>query len=80
MNAITLRDLNVYLSGSHILQGVNFEVPSNKVTALLGRNGVGKTTTLRAIMGLIPSTGTIDFYEKTISGMPTYKIAQSGMG
>lgn len=80
MNAISLHDLNVYLSGSHILQGVSFEVPSNKVTALLGRNGVGKTTTLRALMGLIPSTGTITLYDKTISGMPTYKIAQSGIG
>lgn len=80
MNAISLKDLNVFLSGSHVLQGVSFEVPSNKVTALLGRNGVGKTTTLRAIMGLIPSTGTIDLFEKHINGMPTYKIAQSGIG
>jgi branched-chain amino acid transport system ATP-binding protein len=80
MNAITLNDLNVFLSGSHVLQGVSFEVPSNKVTALLGRNGVGKTTTLRAIMGLIPSTGTINLFDKSIEGMPTYKIAQSGIG
>ena len=80
MNAITLSDLNVFLSGSHVLQGVSFEVPSNKVTALLGRNGVGKTTTLRAIMGLIPSTGNIDLFDKSINGVPTYKIAQSGIG
>ncbi len=80
MNAITLQDVNVFLSGSHVLQGVSFEVPSNKVTALLGRNGVGKTTTLRAIMGLIPSTGNIGLFDKSISGMPTYKIAQSGIG
>lgn len=80
MNAITLSDLNVFLSGSHVLQGVSLEVPSNKVTALLGRNGVGKTTTLRAIMGLIPSTGTINFFDKSINGIPTYKIAQSGIG
>ena len=80
MNAITLNDLNVFLSGSHVLQGVSFEVPSNKVTALLGRNGVGKTTTLRAIMGLIPSTGNISLFDKPINAMPTYKIAQSGIG
>ncbi len=80
MNAITLSDLNVFLSGSHVLQGVSLEVPSNKVTALLGRNGVGKTTTLRAIMGLIPSTGKIALFDKSINGMPTYKIAQSGIG
>lgn len=80
MNAIEIRDLNVYLSGSHILQGVTFEVPSNKVTALLGRNGVGKTTTLRAIMGLVPSTGSIELFGRSIDGMPTFKIAQSGIG
>ena len=80
MNAITLSDLNVFLSGSHVLQGVSLEVPSNKVTALLGRNGVGKTTTLRAIMGLIPSTGKIALFDKSINAMPTYKIAQSGIG
>lgn len=80
MNAITLDDVNVFLSGSHVLQGVSLEVPSNKVTALLGRNGVGKTTTLRAIMGLVPSTGTINFFDKSIRGIPTYKIAQSGIG
>ena len=80
MNAIEIRDLNVYLSGSHILQGVTFDVPSNKVTALLGRNGVGKTTTLRAIMGLVPSTGSIELFGRSIDGMPTFKIAQSGIG
>lgn len=80
MNAISIRDLNVYLSGSHVLQGVSLDVPSNKVTALLGRNGVGKTTTLRAIMGLVPSTGSINFFDKPINGIPTYKIAQSGIG
>lgn len=80
MNAISINDLNVFLSGSHVLQGISLEVPSNKVTALLGRNGVGKTTTLRAIMGLVPSTGSIDFFDKSIRGIPTYKIAQSGIG
>ncbi|HEY3292812.1 MAG TPA: ABC transporter ATP-binding protein [Candidatus Nanopelagicaceae bacterium] len=80
MNAISIRDLNVFLSGSHVLQGVSLDVPSNKVTALLGRNGVGKTTTLRAIMGLVPSTGAIEFFDKPINGIPTYKIVQSGIG
>ena len=80
MNAITLNEVNVYLSGSHVLQNVSFEVPSNKVTALLGRNGVGKTTTLRAIMGLIPSTGQINLFDNSIDAMPTYKIARAGIG
>lgn len=80
MNAISLSNLDVFLSGSHVLQGVTLEVPSNKVTALLGRNGVGKTTTLRAIMGLIPSAGTVKLFDKSISGMPTHKIAHAGIG
>ena len=80
MNALTVRDLHVTLNGSHILQGVNFEVPRKAVTALLGRNGVGKTTTLKAIMGLVPSTGSISLFNQPISGISTYKIAQSGIG
>ena len=46
-------NLNQYYGGSHILRDVGFEVPAGKVTALLGRNGVGKTTLLRALMGLV---------------------------
>ena len=80
MSALTVKDLHVSLNGSHILQGVDFEVPNNMVTALLGRNGVGKTTTLRAIMGLAPSTGLIMLNHQIISGIQTYKIAQAGIG
>lgn len=80
MNALKVDNLHVYLGGSHVLQGVSFEVPTNKVTALLGRNGVGKTTTLRAIIGLTPSTGDITFLDNPISGMATYKIIKLGIG
>lgn len=80
MNTLKVEDLHVILNGSHILQGVSFEAPSQKVTALLGRNGVGKTTTLRAIMGLLPSTGSITLNDQIINGMPTHKIAQAGIG
>ena len=59
MSSLNVKDLNVTINGSHILQGVDFQVPENKVTALLGRNGVGKSTTLKAIMGLHESTGSI---------------------
>lgn len=80
MNSLSVKDLHVTLNGSHILQGVSFDVPSQKVTALLGRNGVGKTTTLKAIMGLVPSTGSITLNDRVISGIPTHKIAQAGIG
>jgi branched-chain amino acid transport system ATP-binding protein len=73
-------DLHVYLAGSHVLQGVSFSVPEGGVTALLGRNGVGKTTTLRAIMGLVPSTGVAELGGEDISREPTHRIVQRGVG
>jgi branched-chain amino acid transport system ATP-binding protein len=80
MSSLEVKDLHVTINGSHILQGVNFFVPENKVTALLGRNGVGKSTTLKAIMGLNPGTGNIKFGGTEIVAMPTHKIVQMGMG
>jgi branched-chain amino acid transport system ATP-binding protein len=80
MSSLEVKDLHVTINGSHILQGVNFIVPENKVTALLGRNGVGKSTTLKAIMGLNPGTGSIKFGGTEIVAMPTHKIVQMGMG
>jgi len=80
MSSLEVKDLHVTINGSHILQGVNFLVPENKVTALLGRNGVGKSTTLKAIMGLNPGTGIIKFGGTEIVAMPTHKIVQMGMG
>jgi branched-chain amino acid transport system ATP-binding protein len=79
MSSLEVKDLHVTINGSHILQGVNFFVPENKVTALLGRNGVGKSTTLKAIMGLNPGTGSIKFGGTEIVAMPTHKIVQMGM-
>lgn len=80
MSSLAVKDLHVTINGSHILQGVNFFVPENKVTALLGRNGVGKSTTLKAIMGLNPGTGSIKFGGTEIVAMPTHKIVQMGLG
>ena len=57
---VSIQDLHVYLGESHVLQGISFDVPDGGVTALLGRNGVGKTTTLRALMGLVDRKGTIE--------------------
>ena len=73
--------LNQYYGGSHILRDVTFEVPAGKVTALLGRNGVGKTTLLRVLMGLIPArTGEISFYDKKITKAKPYERARAGIG
>ena len=78
MNTLSVKDLHVKINESHILHGVSFEVPTNKVTALLGRNGVGKSTTLRSIMGFYPGTGSVQLNGVEILGKPTYKIVQSG--
>ena len=80
MSSLEVKDLHVTINGSHILQGVNFFVPENKVTALLGRNGVGKSTTLKAIMGLNPGSGSIKFGGTEIIALPTHKIVRLGLG
>ena len=75
-----LTDVQVRLAGSHILQGIDLTVAQGGVTALLGRNGVGKTTTLKAILGLVPSSGSIEFGGERIEGIPTHRIVRSGVG
>jgi branched-chain amino acid transport system ATP-binding protein len=78
-NVLSIKDLQVKINQSHILHGVTFDVPKNKVTALLGRNGVGKSTTLKTIMGFYQGTGSISFSGKEILNNDTFKIAQSGI-
>jgi len=73
-------DLHVFLGESHVLQGVTFSVEEGGVTALLGRNGVGKTTTLRAIIGLARGRGRIVLAGEEISQLPTHRIVQRGVG
>ena len=77
---LRLSDVQVRIAGSHILQGVDLAVAQGGVTALLGRNGVGKSTTLKAILGLVPSTGMIEFGGERIDGVPTHRIVRSGVG
>jgi branched-chain amino acid transport system ATP-binding protein len=79
-NVLRLENVQVRIAGSHILQGIDFSVAEGGVTALLGRNGVGKTTTLKAILGLLPSTGRIEFDGARIDGLPTHRIVRSGVG
>jgi branched-chain amino acid transport system ATP-binding protein len=77
---LTVSDLHVYLGESHILQGIDFDVAEGGVTALLGRNGVGKTTTLRALMGLVDRSGRITLTGRDVTATPTHKIVRSGVG
>ena len=78
---LNLRDVHVHIGKLHILQGVNMEVKPGESAALLGRNGVGKTTTLRAIMGLAArSRGSIEFDNVDLATFPAHKISRHGIG
>ena len=79
--ALSVGDLHVYLGESHVLQGISFDVPIGGVTALLGRNGVGKTTTLRALMGLVPRTrGAVVLAGDDVTRLPTHAVVRRGVG
>src|SRR5215213_5359505 len=78
---LSVANLNQYYGGSHILRDLSFEVPAGKVTALLGRNGVGKTTLLRSLMGLIPVTsGAVRFYDDDVTHARPDDRARRGIG
>ena len=78
---LEIEKLNVYYGDSHILRDVQLSVPKGKVVCLMGRNGVGKTTLLKALVGVIPAkTGRIRFCEKDITRQPSYIRARQGIG
>jgi branched-chain amino acid transport system ATP-binding protein len=77
---LSVRDLHVHLGESHVLQGIEFDVAEGGVTALLGRNGVGKTTTLRALIGLVDRRGSVVFGGEEIVRTPTHAIVRRGVG
>ncbi len=77
---LEVNDLHVYLGQSHVLQGVSFTVRDGGVTALLGRNGVGKTTTLRAILGLVGRRGTVTFDGDDLTSLATHRIVRRRVG
>jgi branched-chain amino acid transport system ATP-binding protein len=78
---LKLENVHTYYGKSHVLHGVSMEVKEGEVVGILGRNGVGKTTTMRTIMGLTPpKEGVIELNGVNIAGMPAYKIARLGIG
>ena len=78
---LTIRGLNQYYGGSHILRGIDLEVPAGACTALLGRNGVGKTTLLRCLMGEVPvRSGTLLLEGDDVTALPPWERARRGLG
>ena len=78
---LSVSNLNQFYGGSHILRGVGFEAPSGKVTALLGRNGVGKTTLLKTLIGLVPAaSGSVTFDGRDITHARPYQRVSAGIG
>ena len=78
---LEVTDLNTYYGESHVLQDVSVAVDQGELVALLGRNGMGKSTTLKSIMGLVkPKSGTVIYKDMDLTGYPPYKVARIGIG
>ena len=78
---LQVRDLNTYYGASHVLQGISLDVARGELVALLGRNGMGKSTTLKTVMGLVKGhSGSVTFDGREITGHAPYKVARAGIG
>ena len=77
---LEVRDLHAYYGKSHILHGVHLRIGKGEIVSLLGRNGVGRSTTIRAIMGLVDCTGSVRFRDEELVGLKAYEIAHTGLG
>jgi len=78
---LDVKDLNTYYGESHVLQNMSVAVEQGEIVALLGRNGMGKTTTLKSIMGLAkPASGEVTYQGRNITGFAPYKVARIGIG
>ena len=80
MSMLKVEDLHVYYGSIHAIKGISFEVNEREIVTLIGANGVGKSTTLNTVAGLLkPRSGSVQFEGKTVSGMPASKIVPQGM-
>ncbi len=77
---LEVRNLNAYYGRSHILQGVDLEIKEGEIVSLLGRNGVGRSTTCKAIMGLVTPQGIVKYKGEDVAGLPSHTIAHKGIG
>jgi len=77
---LEVRDLHAYYGKSHILHGVHLAIGKGEIVSLLGRNGVGRSTTIRSIMGLVRCTGSVRFHGEELVGLKAYEIAHKGLG
>jgi branched-chain amino acid transport system ATP-binding protein len=77
---LTIRDLHAFYGKSHILHGVTLHVNQGEIVSLLGRNGVGRSTTIKAIMGDVEARGSVRFRDEELCGLPPYVIARRGLG
>lgn len=77
---LSTHDLHAYYGKSHILRGVSMNVQSGEIVSLLGRNGVGRSTLCKAVMGLVPPVGEVRFKDKPINGLEPHQIAHRGLG
>ena len=77
---LEVRDLNAYYGKSHILHGVDFHVDEGEIVSLLGRNGVGRSTTIKAIMGEVDRTGSVKFKGRELGQMKPHQVARAGLG
>jgi len=80
LTMLQLDDLHAYYGKSHILHGVNLRVGEGEIVSLLGRNGSGRSTTVKTIMGLVAGQGSVTFRNKQIIGRPAFEIAHCGIG
>lgn len=77
---LEIKDLNAFYGKSHVLHGVNMQVNQGEIVSLLGRNGVGRSTTIKAAMGQVDATGSILFKGEEIIGLKAFQIAHKGLG